>query len=76
MENKFLKVRVRPKAKKDLVIVKKEDCFEIWVKEKAFQNQANQKVLALLASFLKTKTQNLRLIKGFKRPNKIIQWQK
>jgi len=69
----LIKVKVFPSAGKQEIIKKSEDSFEIWVKEKPIQGQANRAVISALVGYLKIPQENIRLIKGFKQRNKIFQ---
>ena len=69
----LIKVKVFPGAGKQEIIKKSEDSFEIWVKEKPIQGQANRAVISALSGYLKTPQKNIRLIKGFKQRNKIFE---
>jgi len=68
----LIRVRVFPNSKKELV-QRKENNFEIWVKEKPIKGQANQAVIDALANYFKCPRQNIKLIKGFKQRNKIFE---
>ncbi|MBU2472637.1 DUF167 domain-containing protein [Patescibacteria group bacterium] len=68
----MIKVKVFPSAGKQEIIKKSEDSFEIWVKEKPIQGQANRAVISALAGYLEIPRENIRLIKGFKQRNKIF----
>ena len=68
----LVKVKVLPNSKKQEVIKKAEDSFEVRVKEKPVDNKANKAVIRLLSLFLKEPEQKIRLIKGFKQRNKIF----
>ena len=68
----LVKVKVFPNSKKEGVIEKSTDSFEVRVREKAKQGQANKAVIRSLANYLKISPQKIRIIKGFKRRNKII----
>ncbi len=69
----LIKVKVFPDAGKQEIIKKNQDSFEIWVKEKPIQGQANQAVISALAGYLRIPRANIRLIKGFKQRNKIFE---
>ena len=69
----LIKVKVFPSAGKQEIIKKSEDSFEIWVKEKPIQGQANRAVISALAGYLEIPCENIRLIKGFKQRNKIFE---
>lgn len=69
---KFIKVKVYANSKKNAIISKGTDAFEIFVKAKARGNIANTKAIILLAEKLGENPKKLKIIKGSKSPNKII----
>lgn len=69
----LIKVKVWPGFKEDQIVQKKQDSFEIWVKAKPIQGQANQAVISLLADTLSVPRENIKLIKGFRERNKVFQ---
>jgi len=69
----LIKVKVTPQAGKEEIIKKSEDSFEIWVKEKPVQGQANRAVISVLAKYLNINREKIRLIKGFKQRNKVFE---
>jgi uncharacterized protein YggU (UPF0235/DUF167 family) len=68
----FLKVKVFPNSKKEEIIKKSEDEFEIKVKEKAEKGRANKKVKEVLARYLNILEEKLILIRGARKRNKIF----
>ena len=68
----LIRVKVFPNSKEQL-IEKKGDGFEIRVKEKPIQGQANQAVIDALADYFKCPRQNIKLIKGLKQRNKLFE---
>ena len=68
----LIRVKVFPNSKEQL-IEKKGDGFEIWVKEKPIQGQANQAVIDALADYFKCPRRNIKLIKGFRQRNKLFE---
>jgi len=68
----FLKVKVFPNSKKEEIIKKSEDEFEIKVKEKAERGRANKRVKEVLARYLNISEEKLILIRGAKQRNKIF----
>ncbi|MCX6761191.1 MAG: DUF167 domain-containing protein [Candidatus Nealsonbacteria bacterium] len=68
----LIKVKVFPKSKKEEILKKSEDSFEIKVKEKPERGEANVAAIMLLASFLKIPKEKIRIIKGSKQRNKIL----
>jgi len=69
----FIKVKVIPSSKKESIIVKKQDSFEICVKEEPVQGMANFRVIEIVADYFKVKKEKVRLIKGFKQRSKIFE---
>lgn len=69
----LIKIKTHPGFKKDKVIRKTEDSLEVWLKEKPIMNQANKALIDLLSDFFKIDKVRIKLIKGFKNKNKIIE---
>jgi len=69
----LIKVKVFPQAGKEEIFKKSEDSFEIWVKEKPIQGQANRAVISVLVKYLNIDRTEIRLIKGGKTRNKIFE---
>jgi len=68
----FLKVKVFPNSKKEEIIKKSEDEFEIKIKEKAERGEANKRVKEVLARYLNISEEKLILIRGARQRNKIF----
>ena len=68
----YLKVKVHADEKKNKLVQKAPDTFEIWVKAPAQEGRANEAVRALLAEHLKIAENKLSLIKGATSPAKIF----
>jgi len=69
----LIKVKAYPSAGKKEIIKKEEDSFEIWIKEKPIQGQANRAVISVLVKYLNIDRTKIRLIKGGKTRNKIFE---
>ncbi|RLG10693.1 DUF167 domain-containing protein [Candidatus Pacearchaeota archaeon] len=69
----LIKVKVFPDSKKEEIVKKSNDSFEIKLKEKPIKGLANRKTIAVLASYLKISKSKIRMIKGFKKKNKIFE---
>jgi uncharacterized protein len=70
----LIKVKVSPGCKKDEIVKKKKDDeFEVRVKEKAEKGRANRAVIKVLADYFKIDELKIKLIKGFKERNKIFE---
>ena len=70
MNAMLIKVKVFPDSKKQEIIKKGDDSFDIKVKEKAERGEATKAVKKIISSYFKT--DRVRLIKGAKQRNKIF----
>ena len=68
----FIKLRVHPDSKRDKVVKRNEDTYEIWTKARAERGLANAAALRALALALGVDAKKLLLIKGARSPAKII----
>ena len=68
----LIKVKASPSAKEDKVIKKGEDSFEVLTEAKAQKNEANKKIIELLAEYFKLPQYKVKLVKGFKKSNKVF----
>lgn len=68
----LIKVKVTTNAKKEEVIQKSEDSFQVKVRAKPIEGKANKAVTEALASFLKIPENKICLVRGSKTPNKIF----
>ena len=68
----YIKVKVHAGEKKNKLVQKAPDTFELWVKAPAEQGRANEAVRTLLAQHLNLPENNLSLIKGATSPAKIF----
>ena len=69
----LIKVKAYPQAGKQEIIKKDENSFEIWIKEKPVQGQANRAFITALSDYFKVPRENIKLVKGFKQRNKIFE---
>lgn len=69
----LIKVKVFPKSKKDKVIKKSGDAFEVNVKEPALRGRANRRALELLSLYFNLPQEKIRLVRGGKQRNKIFE---
>jgi len=69
----LIKVKVFPNSKKEEIIKKSEDSFEVRVKEKPEKGKANREVVRILSCYFKIPESKIRLIRGFKKRNKIFE---
>jgi len=68
----LIKVKVFPCSKKQGIIKKSQDSFEIKVKEKPIQGNANKAVIKALMDYFQISESEIKLVKGFKKRNKIF----
>jgi len=69
----FIRVKVFPGSKKEEVIEKSENSFEVKIREKPERGEANKRLILVLASRFKIPKSKIRLIKGFKQRTKIFE---
>lgn len=69
----LIKVKVFPKSKKQEVIKKSADSFEVKVKEKPIAGLANKRVCELLAEHFGVLSGCVKLKKGARQRNKIFE---
>ncbi len=72
MDKKYIKVVVTAGAKKESILRKSEDHFDIKVKEKAENNLANKKVIEILALYFKVPKGKIRIVNGHHHPHKLL----
>lgn len=68
----YIKVRVYPKSKKEILQKKDENQFVIFVKEKAEKNSANKRILEVLSTYFEVELSKLRIVNGHHNPSKLI----
>ncbi len=69
----LIKIKVFPNNKKEEIIKKGADKLEIKIKEKPLQGKANKRVFEILSDYFNVSQSEIKLIKGFKRRNKIFE---
>ncbi len=69
----LIKVKVFPNSKKEEIIEKSENSFEVKVKEKPIMGKANGGVIKILSEFFEIPESKIKLIRGFKQRNKIFE---
>ncbi len=68
----LFKVKVFSDSDRSKVVMRKNDELEVYVREKARDNEANKAVCRVLSSYFKIPKRGIRIIKGGKERNKII----
>lgn len=69
----LIKVKVFPGSKKEEIIKKSEDTFNIKVKEKPVRGLANKRIVEVLSLYFRVPAAKIRMIKGFRERNKIFE---
>jgi len=69
----LIKVKIFADSENDEIVKKKDDEFEVRVKEKAEEGRANRAVIKVLANYFKIDESRIKLTKGFKERNKIFE---
>jgi len=67
----YIKVKVNTNSNKEEFKKISDTHFEVWVKEKAERNMANQKVVELVRQYFKS-AGDVRIISGHHSPSKIL----
>lgn len=68
----YIKVIVKSGAKKESILEKSKDHFEICVKEKAENNMANKKIIEILSIYFNVLKTKIRIINGHHHPHKLL----
>jgi uncharacterized protein (TIGR00251 family) len=68
----ILKLRVIPRSSRNSVI-KQEDNFKVYLTRPAQDGQANEQLIDLLADYLKIKKYQIKIIKGLKSRDKLVE---
>lgn len=69
----IIRVKVFPHSKRDEIVQVSENFFEIKVKAKPVMGEANKRVIEILSNFFKIPESKIRVIKGFRERNKILE---
>ncbi len=69
----LIRVKVYPSSKKQEIIQKSKNSFEIKIKQKPIMGLANKAVVRLFSSHFNIPESRIKLIKGFKQRAKIIE---
>lgn len=68
----YVHVKVTAHASKESFKQIKKDHFEVSVREKAERNEANTRVLELVAEYFKIPVNKVRIINGHHHPSKLL----
>jgi uncharacterized protein (TIGR00251 family) len=72
MQSMYIKVKITPGAKKELITVVSATSYTISVKEPAEQNRANRRLVELIAEHYGISAKQVKLISGHHSPSKIL----
>ena len=67
-----IKVRVKSGMKKESLRVISKSLFEVSVREEPLQNQANTRVITLIARHFRVPIKQVRIVSGHHNPSKMI----
>lgn len=68
----YIKVRVRTGEKKEKIEKRAENNFNITVKEKAENNQANRRICEIVSSFYGVQLKEVKIVSGHHKNSKIL----
>jgi uncharacterized protein (TIGR00251 family) len=68
----YIKVKVITEARKEKIVKKTKDHFDIWVKEPAERNLANKRIIELVRDYFKVYNGEVKIVSGHHSPSKII----
>ncbi len=68
----LIKIKVFPGSKQEKIVKKTEDSFEVRIKQKPIQGQANQSVINVLSLYFNIPNKRIKLVKGFRQRNKVF----
>lgn len=69
----LIKVKVFPSSREELIKERSKDSFEVRIKEKPQMGLANKAVISMMSYYFEVPLKNVRIIKGFKERNKILE---
>jgi len=69
-----IKIRVKTGKNESKVIKKDSGGYEVWVKARPVKGSANKEFIKTLSKYFSLKPYNLRIVKGFTSPTKIIEF--
>jgi uncharacterized protein YggU (UPF0235/DUF167 family) len=69
---RYIHVKVSAGVRKESFVQKSEDHFEVSVKKKAERNEANARVLELVAKHFKAPVNKIRIVNGHRHPSKLL----
>jgi uncharacterized protein YggU (UPF0235/DUF167 family) len=68
----YIHIKAFTGQKKEEVLERKPGYFDVFVREKPEQNQANRKIIELIALHFKVPNSSVRMVSGHQKPSKIL----
>jgi len=68
----YIKVRAIAGSKKEEVVIEKPNYFKIFVREKAERNEANDRIVELVARQYGVATNKVKIVNGHHSPSKLL----
>jgi len=68
----YIHIKVLTNQKEERVFERKPGYFDVSVREKPEQNQANRKIIQIVAGYFKIEPEQVRMISGHHKPSKIL----
>lgn len=69
-------IKVKPRAKQEKIEKREKEQLTVYLKELPRKGRANKAMIRALANYFQTPQANIKIIKGVKSQNKIIQLKK
>ncbi len=68
----YIHLKVKTGMKKESLLRKNEDHFEISVREEAERNMANNRILEIVSGYFKVSKNKVRIVNGHHSPSKLL----
>ncbi len=68
----LIRVKVKTKAKREVVTSKAKDQLEVSLTEKPERNMANKRLVEVLSEYFACPANEIRIVRGHKTPSKIV----
>lgn len=68
----YIYIKALTNQKEERVFERKPGYFDVLVREKPEQNQANRKIIQIVAGYFKIEPEQVRMISGHHKPSKIL----
>lgn len=68
----YIHIKALTNQKEERISERKAGYFDVSVREKPEQNQANRKIIQIVAGYFKIEPEQIRMISGHHKPSKIL----